>query len=335
MKGTSSDVTETGRSRVEMVGSESGTVKNIKQMQMMAILLQSRGYHTTTSLQVFIQKRELANYTKSEVSVSSGLCPPYRFSWFALGWPSSKLMSSQSLLDQRHLSLSMDMHITSRFSGVVCSSTSKWYVSHICTLILSKGFFVSKMRYAACEQLGRSLQEKVSITLRNRFPPSLQNSGMFAIAKEWEKTLYSADLVKLRRMESFYRSMHAVQFASAHEEIRSKGDKPYWASFLWEAKLHPRTATIGWKIMSGAVNTDDRMQSMKFRLASSCIACKDNTNTQSHTFYECGFARQCWNYTTNTFAMQQILGSHTEFVEVGANLDPQAKARWGELLSRV
>ncbi|KAF9599499.1 hypothetical protein IFM89_038593 [Coptis chinensis] len=109
-----------------------------------------------------------------------------------------------------------------------------------------------------------------------------------------------------------------------------QGEKPYWVSFLWEAKLHPRTATIGWKIMLGAVNTDDRMQNIKFRLASRCIACKDNTDTQSHTFYECGFAMQCWNYATNTFVMQQILGiSHTELVEVGASLDPQAKAPWG------
>ncbi|KAF9624130.1 hypothetical protein IFM89_008068 [Coptis chinensis] len=54
------------------------------------------------------------------------------------------------------------------------------------------------------------------------------------------------------------------------------------------------------------INTDDRMQIMKFILALRCITCKDNMDTQSHTFYKCGFARQCWNYATHTFAMQQI-----------------------------
>ncbi|KAF9613021.1 hypothetical protein IFM89_005455 [Coptis chinensis] len=38
-------------------------------------------------------------------------------------------------------------------------------------------------------------------------PPSLQNSGMFDIAKEWENTLDSADLAQLTRMESFYHNM--------------------------------------------------------------------------------------------------------------------------------
>ncbi|KAF9610198.1 hypothetical protein IFM89_021136 [Coptis chinensis] len=33
--------------------------------------------------------------------------------------------------------------------------------------------------------------------------------------------------------------------ASAHEAIRAKGNKPLWASFLWNAILHPRTVAIG------------------------------------------------------------------------------------------
>lgn len=38
-------------------------------------------------------------------------------------------------------------------------------------------------------------------------PSSLQSSGMFDIAKEWENTLASADIAKLTRMEMFYRNM--------------------------------------------------------------------------------------------------------------------------------
>ncbi|KAL5697592.1 hypothetical protein ACHQM5_028717 [Ranunculus cassubicifolius] len=38
-------------------------------------------------------------------------------------------------------------------------------------------------------------------------PSSLKSSGTFDIAKEWENTLDAADIVKLTRMESFYRNM--------------------------------------------------------------------------------------------------------------------------------
>ncbi|KAI3935788.1 hypothetical protein MKX01_032972 [Papaver californicum] len=38
-------------------------------------------------------------------------------------------------------------------------------------------------------------------------PLSLKESGVFIIAKEWENMLESADNVKLKRLEMFYRDM--------------------------------------------------------------------------------------------------------------------------------
>ncbi|KAF9599991.1 hypothetical protein IFM89_002026 [Coptis chinensis] len=90
---------------------------------------------------------------------------------------------------------------------------------------------------------------------------------------------------------------------SAHEAIRAKGNKPFWASVLWNAILHPRTAAIGWKIFRGTMHTDDKLQSMKFKLASRCITCKQQCETQQHLLYECEFAKKCWNYVTTTFQL--------------------------------
>ncbi|KAF9616003.1 hypothetical protein IFM89_027942 [Coptis chinensis] len=99
--------------------------------------------------------------------------------------------------------------------------------------------------------------------------------------------------------------MKCPTVASAHEAVRAKGNKIFWASFLWNAILHPRTAAIGWKIFRGTMHTDDKLQSMKFKLASRCITCKQQCETQQHLLYECEFAKKCWNYITTTFQLQQ------------------------------
>ncbi|PIA42795.1 hypothetical protein AQUCO_02000322v1 [Aquilegia coerulea] len=63
--------------------------------------------------------------------------------------------------------------------------------------------FVVIERYASILHgsiFGKPFEEK-------DIPSSLQSSGMFDIGKEWENTLDSADIVKLTRMELFYRNM--------------------------------------------------------------------------------------------------------------------------------
>ncbi|KAK4388818.1 putative E3 ubiquitin-protein ligase HERC2 [Sesamum angolense] len=52
--------------------------------------------------------------------------------------------------------------------------------------------------------------------LEHEIPSSLQNSGTFDIAKEWENMLDSSDQRKLARLEMFYRDMLAGTFERTH-----------------------------------------------------------------------------------------------------------------------
>ncbi|KAF9590142.1 hypothetical protein IFM89_031746 [Coptis chinensis] len=60
-----------------------------------------------------------------------------------------------------------------------------------------------------------------------------------------------------------------ITAATAYEVVRQKGAKPVWAPFLWKASLHPRTVAISWNFFGGTMHTDDRLQAMTFKIASS------------------------------------------------------------------
>ncbi|KAF5197901.1 hypothetical protein FRX31_012512 [Thalictrum thalictroides] len=51
--------------------------------------------------------------------------------------------------------------------------------------------------------------------------------------------------------------------SSAFSAIRGKLPKPHWSSFLWSSKAHPRVGTLAWKLLQGAMNTDNALQRKK------------------------------------------------------------------------
>ncbi|KAF9621321.1 hypothetical protein IFM89_019407 [Coptis chinensis] len=67
--------------------------------------------------------------------------------------------------------------------------------------------------------------------------------------------------------------------SSAHEAIKERDNGPLWTKFLWSAEVLPRTHGIGWKILNGAMHTDEKLRARNFQLASRCCICAEVEET--------------------------------------------------------
>ncbi|XP_043725767.1 uncharacterized protein LOC122672342 [Telopea speciosissima] len=82
--------------------------------------------------------------------------------------------------------------------------------------------------------------------------------------------------------------------ASAWEAIRSKAPPWEWDWAIWKNNLQPQTSVFGWRLMYGALPTDDKVQCRAVALASRCelygVACDSGT----HIFMNYSFSCDVW-----------------------------------------
>jgi hypothetical protein len=67
---------------------------------------------------------------------------------------------------------------------------------------------------------------------------------------------------------------------------------------VWKSKVTPRVKLFAWLILLDRLNTKNMLARRNFNVQSNslCVLCDDgNEETMHHLFFECRFAKQCWD----------------------------------------
>ncbi|KAF9613722.1 hypothetical protein IFM89_010164 [Coptis chinensis] len=106
-----------------------------------------------------------------------------------------------------------------------------------------------------------------------------------------------------------------------NQENKVKGlleqEESFWrqkskTKFLWSAEVLPRTLGTGWKILHGAMHTDEKLRGRKFQLASHCCICTVAEETQDHILFECRFAQRCWELIAKNMQHQSKIANRED-----------------------
>ncbi|KAF9605078.1 hypothetical protein IFM89_013748 [Coptis chinensis] len=89
-----------------------------------------------------------------------------------------------------------------------------------------------------------------------------------------------------------------------HEEIRAKRNKIAWHKTIWSKHIHPKTATILWKIMHNCAATGEKMQSIGISSVTRCCVCLDACESLQHLIWECPNAQQLWIWMAGKFQIK-------------------------------
>ncbi|KAL5724524.1 hypothetical protein ACHQM5_007772 [Ranunculus cassubicifolius] len=87
--------------------------------------------------------------------------------------------------------------------------------------------------------------------------------------------------------------------SSAYEAIRKKSEVLAWAKVLSKSLCHPRDKALAWKIIHGAIPTDDYWLQRDYNIPSRCSVCGSDTETQQHLLFLCVFAKDLWSRISN------------------------------------
>lgn len=83
--------------------------------------------------------------------------------------------------------------------------------------------------------------------------------------------------------------------SSGYNWVRGEGQKVDWSVWVWSRLNIPRSSFISWLIMWNRIQTKNRLKRFGVVQDDLCYLCECNSETIDHLFFECGYARMCWN----------------------------------------
>ncbi|KAL1209614.1 putative ribonuclease H protein [Cardamine amara subsp. amara] len=96
------------------------------------------------------------------------------------------------------------------------------------------------------------------------------------------------------------------------DQIRVTSPQVPWASVVWFKEGVPRYSFIHWLALLDRLPTRDRLRSWGMNVPATCVLCSSYSETNSHLFFECEFARSIWlPLASKVLPNTPLLLSHT------------------------
>ncbi|KAF9626403.1 hypothetical protein IFM89_033222 [Coptis chinensis] len=115
---------------------------------------------------------------------------------------------------------------------------------------------------------------------------------------------------------------------SAYEVIRERANALPWTKFLWTAEVLPRTLGTGWKVLHGAMHTNEKLRGKNFKMVSRCCICTVAEETQDHILFECSFAQRCWELIAHNMQHHTRIANREEMFIKCRNESPLLQDLW-------
>ena len=78
--------------------------------------------------------------------------------------------------------------------------------------------------------------------------------------------------------------------------LRESKTECFWARGIWFSQANPKFAFMAWLSIRDRMSTLDRASRWSQGLDTTCVLCKNSTETRSHLFFECDYSAQIWEY---------------------------------------
>lgn len=86
--------------------------------------------------------------------------------------------------------------------------------------------------------------------------------------------------------------------------LRENRNPCAWSRAIWFPQATPKFAFMTWLSVRNRMSTLDRIASWSSGINSTCMLCKNATETRNHLFFECAYSAQVWE-----IIVKEILGS--------------------------
>ena len=79
---------------------------------------------------------------------------------------------------------------------------------------------------------------------------------------------------------------------------RPPGTQCTWSRGIWFSQANPKFAFMAWLALRDRLSTMDRVSNWSQGVDTTCVLCKNDTETKKHMFFECSFSSRIWETIT-------------------------------------
>ena len=120
------------------------------------------------------------------------------------------------------------------------------------------------------------------------------------IEKELEiiKTKQRADVKDVDLWRGNMGFKHKFSTHVTWQLTRPPGTQCTWSRGIWFFQANPKFAFMAWLALRDRLSTMDRVSNWSQGVDTTCVLCKNDTETKKHMFFECSFSSRIWETIT-------------------------------------